>query len=390
MPSIDDAVFVEPPDDRIINLDNFETTLLHQPIRRLAKHPWIQTWQDRGSILPPSKNYNRQELRLESRDSQLDGLLRTELKRNHEDAQNARKLLLGDDITAAWTTVLRALTHVHKWHISTILKEPYNCRWPLGLMLVVAHPVRGHGRRYQCHTYDEDLGDAVFAAATRSLSEANVRPHELVAGHVTTGHFGWETLPGWQRLDLSHLQSFCFQPVASFYNENQGELEWEESISPRAANAIAAVLRKCSKSLQELTCKGDCPLQWPGSEIISLPALRSLIFERVYIRPRNLGKWMARMPQLQYLWIFSGGICEDDHSDFRSVFDAVRNQSKGMRVRLNMFTWYKANFDLDFHTHAVEHFLEEEQERDSENVNRDLALYLSGKVEWNPSWLEPG
>lgn len=115
---------------------------------------------------------------------------------------------------------------------------------------------------------------------------------------------------------------------------------------------------------------------------------RSLVLERCHIRPRNLGKWMARMPQVQYLSIYGGNICEDFHSDFRSVLDVVRNQSKGMRVRLSML-WTKTTIDFDHHTHDFAKILEEkEQQSDWDNVNRNLRLYLSGKVDWNPDWLD--
>lgn len=243
-----------------------------------------------------------------------------------------------------------------------------------------------HGRKYECHTYDEDLGDALFAAVTRSLSEANLRPHEFSVDCVMTGDFGWETLRGWQHLDLSLLQSFHFQPAVSFFNEDFNEIEWEGNVSTRAANAIAAVLRKCEDSLQELSCEGDCPLQWPGSEIVNLPELRCLVLQGCRIRPLKLGKWMARMPLLQNLEFEFPTVCENDYSDFRSILDAVRNQSKGMRLRL--LTWWTVAIDLDYHTHDVERILGEKQhEGNSENVNRNLALYLSGRMDWNPSWL---
>lgn len=129
MPSVDDAVFVEPPEDWIINLENFKTTLLQKPIRRLAKHPWIQTWQSAFFNARSSEVDIPQELRLEFRDTHLDGKVRTELEKNHEDAQAAKDLLLGDDIKGAWTNALQALLHVHTWRVATLSKEAL---FPLG------------------------------------------------------------------------------------------------------------------------------------------------------------------------------------------------------------------------------------------------------------------
>ena len=381
-----DAIFVEPPEYGIIDLENFKTTLLHKPIRRLAKHPWGHTWQT-ASYNVSSEADKPQELRLETRDSHPDGQVRNELKKNHEDAQAARDMLLGDDITAAWMTVLQGLPHVHTWRVATFSKE---ARYP-----VFDHyqrpdcmqPPGDHERKYQCHIYDEDLGDALFAAAIRSLSQANSRPREFIVDCVMTGDFGWETLPGWQHLDLSHLRSFHFQPVADFRNEDFNEIEWEGNITPRAADAIAAVLEGCKDSLQELTCKRVCPLQWPGSEIISLPELRCLVLKRCFVRPLNLANWMTRMPLLQHLEFELPMVCEDDYSDFRAVLDAVKDQSRGMRLWL--LTRWTVPIDLDYHTYDIEKLLGEiERENDAENVNRSLALYLSGNKDWNPSWLD--
>lgn len=281
MPSIEDALFVEPPEGWMINLENFQTTLLHQPIRRLAKHPWIQTWQwASGFLYPEIDKYGvKTELSLETRDSHLDGQVRRELEKNHGDAQAARDFLLGDDIIAAWTTVLRALSHLRKWHIATFSRacgpdaSSYFYQRPKSM----GHP-EDHGEKYQCHTYDEHLGDALFVAAIGSLSKADAKPHELIVDCVMTGHFGWETLPGWLQLDLTQLHSFRFQPAVDFCR-----IRDDEFIAPRAANAIAAVLRKCKDSLQELTYKRDCSLQWPGSEIINLPELRCLVLDECWL-----------------------------------------------------------------------------------------------------------
>ena len=374
-PLVDDAVFVEPPEDWIINLENFGTTLLQKPIRRLAKHPWTQTWQYAFLNARSSEVDKPQELLVEFRDSHLDGQVRNELEKNHEDAQAAKDLLLGDDIKGAWTNALRALPHVHTWRVATRSKE---ARFPIRVFDQRPNSMKPpgyHGGKYECHTYDEDLGDALFAAATRSLSEASLRPHEFIVDCVMSGHFGWETLRGWQQLDLSHLQSFHFQPAVSFYNEDFNEIEWEGNISPRAANAIAAVLRKCKNCLQELRCQGDCPLQWPGSETINLPELRCLVLQGCRVRPLNLGRWMARMPLLQNLEFELPMVCENDYSDFRSILDAVRNQSKGMRLRL-LTSWTVA-IDLDYHTHDVERILGRNSTRKIRRMSTETWRFIS-------------
>lgn len=94
------------------------------------------------------------------------------------------------------------------------------------------------------------------------------------------------------------------------------------------------------------------------------------------------------MPLLQDLKIESGRICGDDYSDFRSMLDAIRNQSKGMKIRLAVI-WNTTQIHIDHHKSDFEHLWEEKKhESDFENVNRNLRLYLSGKVDWNPSWLD--
>lgn len=119
--------------------------------------------------------------------------------------------------------MLRALPHVHTWRVAT--KEARSLNVDDYRLYRLVRP-EDHGRKYRCNTYDEDLGDALFAAAIRSLSEAKARLHELFVDCVMTGHFGWKTLPGWQGLDLSHLQSFRFQPSVDPDNDDLNEVEW--------------------------------------------------------------------------------------------------------------------------------------------------------------------
>lgn len=66
-----------------------------------------------------------------------------------------------------------------------------------------------------------------------------------------TGEIGWETLVGWEDLDLSQMWRFEFGPKVQSVNEDLNLPEDKNSMAARAIIALAAVRKKCGNKLEE-------------------------------------------------------------------------------------------------------------------------------------------
>ena len=179
-----------------------------------------------------------------------------------------------------------------------------------------------------------------------------------------------------------YMQTFIIQPHVQSTNEDLDEFGGEGTIAGRAADTVAAVLKKRGDSSQKFTYKNSCPMQWPGDELISLPKLRDLSLGAGCIRPRNLKAWMVKMPSLKHFRLESSRLgSEYAYHGWLDVFDAIRNHSKGMQVHFDQIIANDvAEIFLYYHTDDFERALEQKESEDPwEDIDRCLALYLTGR-----------
>ena len=183
-----------------------------------------------------------------------------------------RNLLLGEVLITAWTEALQSLQSVVAVKFYSIDFDPPRCdQQAVFPDIVKTHRHHGSRKGGISSLTDGTIGDAVFAAAIGCLSQAKVRIKDLKVDCALTEHFGWEDLPGWNDLGISRLQAFHFSPKVTTMSQMG---------LPQAADAIDAVLRRCSGSLETFTHRAHCVAPWPTDKVIKLPNLQLLWIER--------------------------------------------------------------------------------------------------------------
>ncbi|KAK3699112.1 hypothetical protein LTR37_016586 [Vermiconidia calcicola] len=201
-----------------------------------------------------------------------------------------------------------------------------------------------------------------------------------------TGQFGWQSLPGWKILDLSQLRDLKFDPMVQSLGENLDEMGGEDAITEGANEALASVFEKSKDSLEQFEYRSECPMQWPGDQVVALPKLKNLklgSFGNGSIRHRNFRAWMAEMPSLENLELNGSRLCKGvPLTCWLDVFDAIRDHSKGMRIRMNQSVANSAaEVSMDYHTDDFEEVLAEPVSEELwANIERSLSLYFSGKI----------
>ncbi|KAI9697020.1 MAG: hypothetical protein M1836_004981 [Candelina mexicana] len=166
----------------------------------------------------------------------------------------------------------------------------------------------------------------------------------------------------------------------------------KDAIAERVAEAVSAMLEKCKDKLESFcfSLGPNCPMQWPGEEVIDLPRLRELMLNGGSVRPRNLKAWMARMPSLDRLQFDFTHIHDDDPSSIMLIFDAIRvhpRNSWGIFVMFDCLWVNHAKFiRMRHHTNDLLRFsIEDVKEDPGAEVQRILSLYLSGRTEYESS-----
>ena len=297
----------------------------------------------------------------------------------HDDALVAKNLLQGQNLRVAWTKALRTLPRDPQLQFVTSGHKgsSYSVRPHY-------HEV-GHGDK-TCESAVAPIGDALFAAAIACLADAGVKARTLNVRCAMTSHFQWEALPGWETCDFSRVRSFKFQPRVQeecFFGQR------DTLITERAADAAAAVLKKCKDSLEVFHYANDCPTLWPGHEVIALPKLKHLSLGDGYIRPRNLSIWMAGMSSLEHFECVSTKSCGDGNGTWLDVFDAIRNHPRGMKVYFDQICANDEEISMDYHTGAFLKYFESKPEAEGwSDVAISLPLYLSGKIKMDEATLE--
>ena len=413
-PFVKKVAFIAPPNSCTLTYDSFREMVVAQTIQRYGSDHQIQKYSSYSN-----KTYDGHRKVIEQHwdgDFPLsDKQIRQKFDRYHKDGLVAIDLLQGEGLRAAWTTALCVIPNYLHLLFSTVKYDVLRCSYipvqPNCLVRQDYHDI-DHGRE----TYMGVTGllsDALFAAAIACLANADVKVRKLTVACAMTGHFQWETLPGWEACDFSQVQSFKFLPQDSPNKEDWVEvLEHEDVIAERAADAIAAILKKCNDSLEKLMLyQWACPMRWPGDEVIPLPKLKTLWFpsgNRGYIRPRNLKAWMAKMPSLEHFACVCTETQGSGDEGWMEVFDAIRNHPRGMKVEFDHITAAGEPITLDYHTDDFQGHLDNEaqeepwsdvHQRAEESFDRpeyddgtgypaSLPLYLSGKIDMDAATRE--
>lgn len=396
-PFVKTITFVAAPKCWPLTFEGFREVVLAQAIQKYESDP--QNWNGWDSSYASDRAGHQKLIKRQwnGKFPLPDDQIRVGFEKYHDDALAAKGVLLGEELRTTWTDALRALQNVHNLRFTSPEYDEFDhLHLPVQPDCVIRphHHDQSH-RREKCRRVAAPVGDALFAAGIACLADANVKGQVLDVACAMTGQFWWKTLPGWEKLDLGQVQTFTFQPEVRSIGEDLYIFEGLGAIAERAADAVAVVLKKCGGSLENFTYEGDCPIQWPGEEVINLPKLRDLTLGGGSIRSRNLRTWMAKMPSLQLFELSYTDLGDHMYSGWLDVFDAIRNHPKGMSVHFNQIAANDGNdISLYYHTDAFEERLEDQEAEDPlYDIDRSLSLYLSGKIEYNATlraWLGQG
>ena len=375
------VAFTAPPDRCLLTYENFRDLVVAQTI---LKHGSADQVEKYGSYLYRNYDGNRDFIeKYWNGDFPLsETQIRQKFDQYHKDGLAAKNLLQSEGLRAAWTTALRAIPNsLHLKFVTVTLYDPVQANFLV--QPDYDNTDHGHGRYMRVTA---SLNDALFAAAIGCIANANVKARKLTFEAAVTGDSQWETLPGWEECDFSQVQSFKFLPTHSTRHWGRVEpTDGERGIGEHAADAIAAVLKKCNDSLEELLLyQNDMPMQWPGDEVIPLPKLKKLSYIHQIlglIRPRNMKAWMAKMPSLEHFECRADILPRRSDGTWLDVFEAIRNHPRGMEVKLHS-TCADLGMSLDYHTDDFQKYLENAaQEEPWHDLDRRLPLYLSGKID---------
>ncbi|KAL8886240.1 MAG: hypothetical protein Q9192_006517 [Flavoplaca navasiana] len=235
-----------------------------------------------------------------------------------QDSIQDKGLLLSEGLRVAWIRLLRALPVVAKASLFSYNFE--GSQWQ--------SDVTGQGTPSR-------MGDALMAAAVTCLASAGTRVRGLKVACHLTGTLDWQSLPGWEELDLSGLENVTYAPepdASVLPNEDDDARQ-----AVLAATNVSALFDKCQGSIRKIEIYGDIKLIWPGEQTLSLPALRYLSLRFSGIHIRNLGFWLRHMPRLEYFWLAGDYVTDGGETSWRCLFDATRehprNRNGGMTIQ---------------------------------------------------------
>ncbi|KAL8836976.1 MAG: hypothetical protein Q9176_005977 [Flavoplaca citrina] len=233
-----------------------------------------------------------------------------------QDSIQDKGLLLSEGLRAAWIRLLRTLPVVAKASLFSYNFE--GSQWQ--------SDVTGQGAPSR-------MGDALMAAAVTCLASAGTRVRGLKVACHLTGTLDWQSLPGWEELDLSGLENVTYAPepdASVLPNEDDHARQ-----AALAATNLSALFDKCQGTLRKIKIRGDCELVWPGEQTLHLPALQHLSLRFRGIHVRNLGFWLRHMPRLEYFRLAGDYITDGGETSWRCLFDAIRDHPRnrsGMKI----------------------------------------------------------
>ncbi|KAL9011764.1 MAG: hypothetical protein Q9180_009160, partial [Flavoplaca navasiana] len=149
-----------------------------------------------------------------------------------------KELLFSERLRAAWIGLLRTLPVVAKADFSSY--DSGGSQWlsdPIGK----EPPAR--------------MGDALIATAVTCLASAGTRVRRLKFPCALTGSLDWQSLQGWEELDLSRLENVTYEPdpdTSVFPNEDEDARQ-----AAIAARNLSALFEKGQGSLRKIKIRGD-------------------------------------------------------------------------------------------------------------------------------------
>ncbi|KAM5357154.1 hypothetical protein ACJZ2D_016560 [Fusarium nematophilum] len=160
---------------------------------------------------------------------------------------------------------------------------------------------------YGCRSAAAIAGDSLFAMvisclATSEVASSGVSVRSITIKTEMTGKFAWDTIPGWEKLDLSSLEKIKFDP---FIPEDRNRWVKEsvfnalppldaKEVEQSGCKALHALIDKSHSSLQHLSLDGRGPMTWPGyPPSFEMPALKCLRINGASVNAPMLKDWMA-------------------------------------------------------------------------------------------------
>ena len=384
-PFVHKVTFVAPAVGWTLSLETFKEIIIAQAIQKYASN------DEKGSATSePHGHQTFIEQHWNGKVPFPDDQMRVAFEKHHDEALALKNLLLSEKLRTAWTTFLEALVKMPSIHFTSAEfdKADLSDLSDHSDFTINYHDHNNNHDRSICRRVAAPVGDALFAAGIACLAEQGFTLiQKMTVECAMTGKFQWETLPGWEELDLSGLIKFKFRPdVRSIGESSNGEDgEDDGAIAERADKAVAVVLNKCQESLKKFSYKDYCPMLWPGPKVINLPNLQSLTLDGDYVCAGNLRKWMAEMHSLNEIRLLGSHLHERAVRAWFDVFDAIRDHPNEMLVEFDqVIANSAAEVSLDFCTDNVQRYLDEKDYGDPwEDIDRSLPLYLSGKIGHN-------
>ncbi|KAH6880640.1 hypothetical protein B0T10DRAFT_495066 [Thelonectria olida] len=263
------------------------------------------------------------------------------------DAEATKALLEGSDgqLKAAWVNFLRKIggrlrkvrfinrdcdemrhTDYYDTPNKSTLELPYRLE---------DHSHHGRPEEYGCQRTTAIAGDCLFTLAMLCLGVSGLAVRQLTIKHRMTGHFAWDTIPGWEKIHLGSLEKLKFTPAITLDEhdlvkrsvfDTLPSLE-DEDVEMRACEALHNLVDKSHSSLRKLKVNVDGPMTWPSRPAyVDMPSLEYLDFDFGGVHTILLKDWMARMPNLQHLGMVCSRLASGMHySEWSNLFDAIRD-----------------------------------------------------------------
>jgi hypothetical protein len=258
-----------------------------------------------------------------------------------------------DIFAKAWAHTLSTLPNVQ----SILLYGPYDNHRDFG--------VRSEGLHF-------------VASVAYAVTAASIKPRDFTLQCPMDAKVMWSEMPDWTKLDFSQLRKLEFSPdMTGVFGDTE--------ITENEADMMAAVLKRCAKSLEELNYRPPSGMGWPGKDVVALPNLKRLILSWCTVHGEWLKNWMAEMTSLQYLQLQWIEMPDERNSDWKHVLDAIRDHPTGIYVSFEDICQEQEGLGLvlEYHTDDFEKVLAE-----PDHPSRSLQLYLSGKIEFDESIMD--
>lgn len=310
-------------------------------------------------------------------------------------AERNRELL--QDRSSLWvlklTKWLKALHNCHHFSFSLVdyahLDENLNPRYPQCLQFWLG--TRG---RLDLALRSSDLADLAFSLALDALGRVGTRIHSISLDSPAPDGELWHGALRDDALDVSELKAIEMTPTCEGGEADGG---CEEIINESIEDDIWYLMSRCVSNLESLHWVGYGHWAWGCRPVAVqvLPNLRKIFLGPCYIPSQYLYSWISGSTSLQELTLHDISILEsEDHYNWKSVFDAIRDKPSSMKLDLHLWIW-EIDLEVEFETRKSRDPLSDAEAHELtgmkqgtecfEAVARVLPYYLDGVVDW--TWI---